>query len=62
MAEHACSQLRRGKTVEYVVHAAVQQADEITFQVGSGIVVDSIPEKEHEETLHKAAGILAAAS
>ncbi len=30
------------------------------FHVGAGIVADSIPEKEWEETLHKAAGILAA--
>ncbi|MFZ4116022.1 MAG: aminodeoxychorismate synthase component I [Chthoniobacterales bacterium] len=33
-----------------------------TFHVGAGITSDSIPEKEWEETLHKAAGILAAAS
>ncbi|MEM8953285.1 MAG: chorismate-binding protein [Verrucomicrobiota bacterium] len=30
------------------------------FHVGAGIVADSIPEKEYKETLHKAAGILAA--
>lgn len=30
--------------------------DEATIQVGAGIVADSIPEKEHEETLLKAAG------
>lgn len=43
------------------IRTAVQQGNEITFHVGSGIVADSVPEKEHEETLHKAAGILAAA-
>jgi len=43
------------------IRTAVQKGDEITFHVGSGIVADSVPEKEHEETLHKAAGILAAA-
>ena len=31
------------------------------FHVGAGITADSIPEKEWEETLHKAAGILQAA-
>jgi len=43
------------------IRTAVQKDDEITFHVGSGIVADSVPENEHEETLHKAAGILAAA-
>jgi anthranilate/para-aminobenzoate synthase component I len=32
------------------------------FHVGAGITADSIPEKEWEETLHKAAGILQAAT
>lgn len=31
------------------------------FHVGAGIVADSVPELEYEETLHKAAGILLAA-
>lgn len=44
------------------IRTAVQQGDQITFHVGSGIVADSVPEHEHEETLHKAAGILAAAA
>lgn len=44
------------------IRTAVQTGDEITFHAGSGIVADSVPEHEHEETLHKAAGILAAAS
>ena len=43
------------------IRTAVQKADQITFHVGSGIVADSIPQHEYEETLHKAAGILAAA-
>lgn len=42
------------------IRTAVQQAEEITFHVGSGIVADSIPEREWEETLHKASGILSA--
>lgn len=44
------------------IRTAVQQGDQITFHVGSGIVADSVPQHEYEETLHKAAGILAAAS
>lgn len=32
-----------------------------SFHVGAGIVADSVPEREWEETLHKAAGMLAAA-
>lgn len=43
------------------IRTAVQQGDQITFHVGSGIVADSVPQHEYEETLHKAAGILAAA-
>ena len=29
----------------------------MSYHVGAGIVADSEPEKEYEETLHKAAGI-----
>jgi para-aminobenzoate synthetase component I len=43
------------------IRTALQTGDEITFHTGSGIVADSIPEREYEETLHKAAGILQAA-
>lgn len=43
------------------IRTAVQKGDEISFHVGAGIVADSEPEREYEETLHKAAGILAAA-
>jgi para-aminobenzoate synthetase component I len=34
--------------------------ERLTYQVGAGIVADSIPQQEWEETLHKAAGILQA--
>ncbi len=44
------------------IRTAVQKDNQITFHVGSGIVADSIPQHEYEETLHKAAGILAAAN
>ena len=43
------------------IRTAVQTGDQITFHVGAGIVADSVPEHEYEETLHKAAGILRAA-
>ena len=36
------------------------QENTATFQVGAGIVADSVPALEWQETLHKAAGILAA--
>lgn len=42
------------------IRTAVQKGDSISFHVGSGIVADSVPEKEWQETLHKASGILAA--
>lgn len=40
------------------IRTAVQQGDSIRFDVGAGIVADSIPELEWEETLHKAGGLL----
>lgn len=42
------------------IRTAVQRGDEISFHAGSGIVADSIPDREWEETLHKASGILRA--
>lgn len=42
------------------IRTAVQQGDTITFHTGAGIVADSVPELEWEETLHKAAGLLGA--
>ena len=44
------------------IRTAIRRGEEITFHAGSGIVADSVPEKEWEETLHKASGILAAFS
>jgi para-aminobenzoate synthetase component 1 len=32
----------------------------VQFPVGGGIVADSVPEREHEETWHKAEGLLRA--
>ena len=42
------------------IRTAIAEQDEISFHVGAGIVADSQPEREYEETLHKAAGLLEA--
>jgi para-aminobenzoate synthetase component 1 len=39
------------------IRTLVRSGDRLIYQVGAGIVADSDPEKEYEETLHKAAGI-----
>ena len=44
-----------------IIRTAVQQADQITFHAGAGIVADSVPAQELEETLHKASGLLRSA-
>lgn len=43
------------------IRTVVIENGQAHFHVGAGIVADSIPEKEWQETLHKAAGILLAA-
>ena len=42
------------------IRTAIIEEGELHFHVGAGIVADSVPEAEYEETLHKAAGILRA--
>ena len=42
------------------IRTLVGEQDHWHFHVGAGIVADSNPEAEYEETLHKAAGILKA--
>jgi len=39
------------------IRTLVRSGERLIYQVGAGIVADSDPEKEYEETLHKAAGI-----
>ncbi len=39
------------------IRTLVRSGDQLVYQVGAGIVADSDPAKEYEETLHKAAGI-----
>lgn len=43
-----------------VIRTFIVKGGNIYFQVGGGIVADSEPDKEYEETLHKAAGLLKA--
>lgn len=43
------------------IRTVVVRDGKAAFHVGAGITADSVPEKEWEETLHKAAGILQAA-
>jgi anthranilate synthase component 1 len=35
------------------IRTAVQRGNVVTLQAGAGIVYDSVPEKEYEETEHK---------
>jgi len=43
------------------IRTAVMESEHAHFHVGAGIVADSVPEREWQETLDKAAGILLAA-
>ena len=43
------------------IRTLVREGNMLSYHVGAGIVADSDPEKEYEETLHKAAGIRMAA-
>ena len=44
-------------SLSIAIRTLVRTGNELVYQVGSGIVADSDPNKEYEETLHKAAGI-----
>ncbi len=44
-------------SLNIAIRTLVRDGDRLVYQVGAGIVADSDPEKEYEETLHKAAGI-----
>lgn len=39
------------------IRTLVREGERLSYHVGAGIVADSDPEREYEETLHKAAGI-----
>lgn len=44
-------------SLNLAIRTLVRRGDRLTYQVGAGIVADSDPDQEYEETLHKAAGI-----
>ena len=44
-------------SLNIAIRTLIRSGDQLIYQVGAGIVADSDPEKEYEETLHKAAGI-----
>ncbi|RYD30649.1 MAG: aminodeoxychorismate synthase component I, partial [Verrucomicrobiaceae bacterium] len=44
-------------SLNIAIRTLVRSDGDLVYQVGAGIVADSDPEKEYEETLHKAAGI-----
>jgi para-aminobenzoate synthetase component 1 len=50
----------RESQLSIVIRAAVCQGTRACFHVGSGIVADSVPSAEYQETLDKARGFLAA--
>jgi para-aminobenzoate synthetase component I len=50
----------RESHLNIVIRTAVVKVGEVHFNVGAGIVADSEPEAEHEETLAKARGFIAA--
>lgn len=39
------------------IRTLVREGGTLAYDVGGGVVADSVPQKEYEETLHKAAGI-----
>ena len=57
---HGYLGFNRESQLSISIRTAVRKAELAYFHVGAGIVADSIPEAEHEETLAKAAGFLAA--
>lgn len=44
-------------SLSIAIRTLVSDGNRLVYQVGAGIVADSDPEKEYEETLHKATGI-----
>ncbi len=49
--------LNRESQFNIAIRTAIREKENIQFHVGAGIVADSDPELEYEETLHKARGI-----
>jgi len=57
---HGYLGFNRESQLSISIRTAIKQADIAYFHVGAGIVADSVPEAEYEETLAKARGFLAA--
>jgi len=49
-------------TLNIVIRTLVRQAEEYHLRVGAGIVHDSVPDREYDETLDKARGLIEAVS
>jgi anthranilate/para-aminobenzoate synthase component I len=57
---HGYLGFNRESQLSITIRTAVRQVDRTHFYVGAGIVSDSVPAAEYEETLAKARGFLAA--
>jgi len=57
---HGYLGFNRESQLSITIRTAVRQADRTHFHVGAGIVADSVPASEYEETLAKARGFLSA--
>ena len=57
---HGYLGFNRESQLSISIRTAIHKGDTAYFNVGAGIVADSIPESEYEETLAKARGFLAA--
>ena len=57
---HGYLGFNRESQLSISIRTALRKADTAYFHVGAGIVADSVPEAEYEETLAKARGFLAA--
>ncbi len=57
---HGCLGFNRESQLSITIRTAVCKDGLAHFNVGAGIVADSVPEAEHAETLAKAAGFVAA--
>jgi para-aminobenzoate synthetase component 1 len=58
---HGYLGFNRESQLSITIRTAVRTAEATHFNVGAGIVADSVPEAEYEETLAKARGFVAAA-
>jgi anthranilate/para-aminobenzoate synthase component I len=44
-------------SLNIAIRTLIREGDRLVYQVGAGIVADSVPASEYQETLDKAAGI-----